>query len=101
MLRFFSRFLGVWAVAGALVVAIVDGSRSIAASALTYTRAADTWALLGGTRGVGAGTLAALEPALARLMDAPTAAILAVLGFLLLAAGRRRRRGVPGHEFAT
>jgi MYXO-CTERM domain-containing protein len=101
MLRFFSRFLGVWTVAGALVVAIIDGSRSIAASALTYTRAADTWSLLGGTRSDGAGTLAALEPALAWLMDAPTAAILAVLGFLLLAAGRRRRRGLPGREFAT
>ncbi len=37
MIRFLFRFLGYWLLAGALVAAIIDGSKSIAASALVTT----------------------------------------------------------------
>ena len=101
MLRFFSRFLGVWAVAGALAFAVIDGAKSIAASALTITPAADAWTMLGGARGDGAGWPWPLGQALDLLLAAPVAAILAALGFVLLAAGRKRRRAFPGGEYAT
>ncbi len=37
MIRFLFRFLGYWLLAGALVAAIIDGSKSIAASSLVIT----------------------------------------------------------------
>ena len=42
MLRFLSRFLGFWLVAAALVAGVVDGAKSIAASALVITPLAET-----------------------------------------------------------
>ena len=38
MLRFFCRFLGTWSFAAALVVGVVDGAKSIAASGLVHRR---------------------------------------------------------------
>ena len=101
MLRFFARFAGIWAIAGALVFAVIDGAKSIAASALILTPVADAWAMLGGARGDGAGWPWPLGQALEFVLAAPVAAILAALGFVLLAAGRKRHRGFSGGEYAT
>ena len=106
MFRLLSRFLGIWLVAAALVAATVDGAKSMAASSLVLTPFGETWGTLAGLAGRGAdGPDPAfpwpLDAALAWLLTAPTVAVLAVLSFLLLAAGRRRRRPLLGHEFAT
>jgi hypothetical protein len=107
MLRLLSRFLGYWLVAGALVAAVVDGAKSIAASAWVTTPLADTWAAVAAGLGIEAGSLPqpfsspAVDAAVAWLFAAPTAAVLAVLGFLFLAAGRKRRRILFSNEIAA
>jgi hypothetical protein len=108
MLRFLSRLVGYWLVAAALVAAVVDGAKSIAASALVTTPLAETWAVLGPMLGAGpeASPAANAPPpwpfdvALAWLLALPTCAVLAVLGVLFLVAGRKRRALGYG-EFAT
>ena len=44
MLRFLARFIGFWLVAAAVVFAVVDGAKSIAASGLVTTPVAEAWA---------------------------------------------------------
>lgn len=46
MIGFLARFLGLWLIAGALVALVVDGAKTIAASALTVTSLGSTWAAL-------------------------------------------------------
>jgi hypothetical protein len=105
MLRFLSRMIGFWLIAGALVAAVVDGAKSLAASALVTTPLFETWAA--------AAALLEIEGGVPQLADAPwpmdlvltaifslpTAIFLAGLGFLFLLAGRKRRRNALGREF--
>ncbi len=107
MLRFIARFLGFWLIAGALVAAVVDGAKSIAASALVLTPVADTYATLAAL-GKPDGTEIAIPTApwpldvpLAWLMAAPTAVVLAALGVAFLVLGARRRRPFLSREFAA
>ncbi len=108
VLRFIARFTAYWLIAAALVAAVVDGAKSIAASALVLTPLAETWAMLSALGNAGAPAPTAGQPVPAPLggaaelvLSAPTAAVLGILGFLLLAAGRRRRRPALGREFAA
>jgi hypothetical protein len=107
MLRWFVRFVGLWLVAGALVAAVVDGAKSIGASRLVLTSVAETWTTMAE---FGEAESVVFEPPSAPwpldiLLDwlyaAPSAAVLAVLGFLLLVAGQRPRRPQLGPEFAA
>jgi hypothetical protein len=104
VLRFVSRFLGFWLLAAGLVAAVVDGAKSIAASALVLTPVAESWATLTG------GAPAAAEPSALRwplniavdwLLTAPTVAIVGVLGVLLLILGAKRRPPQLGREYAA
>jgi hypothetical protein len=102
MLRFLSRFLGVWLLAAALVLAEVDGAKSIAASLVVVTPLSETLAMVA-ERDAGAPAAAPqapwpLDAALIWLLAAPTAMVLLVLGVFFLAVGRRRPR--LGGEFA-
>jgi hypothetical protein len=108
MLRLLARFIGYWLVAGAIVMAVVDGAKSIAASAVVMTPLAETWAILFAPTGETAAPPAApwtldgpAGTALDWLFAAPTAAVLAGLGLLFLLAGARRRRALFSHELAT
>ena len=111
MLRFTSRFLGYWLMAAALIAAVVDGAKSIAASQLVVTPLGETWAAIaafGGSADAPAEPLMTpgplpwpLDLASAWLAAAPTVAALGVCGILLLVAGRKRRRPLLGREFAT
>ncbi len=109
MLSFLSRFVGVWLIAAALIVSVVDGAKSIAASGLVLTPLAESWATIaalggGGSPGDAAAASSAPWPVgliAPWLATAPTAAVLAVLGFVFLAAGRRRRSPYRGREFAA
>jgi hypothetical protein len=104
MLRFLSRFVGYWMMAGGLVAAVVDGARSITASMILMTPLRETLEMIAAAGGdVFAAPEAPwpLDKAIAWVLTAPTAAVLAALGFLFLAAGRKRRRPLFGSEFAT
>ena len=109
MLRFLSRFLGYWLLAAALVAAVVDGAKSIAASAMVTTPVAETWATLRALLAPGDAVEAAgsstppwpLDFLLNWLLTAPTAVIAATLGLVLLVLGRKRRAAAFGREFAT
>ena len=107
MVRLLSRVLGVWLLAAALIIAVVDGAKSIAASSFILTPLAETWGTVAGWAGVrSAGADAAAQPwpldvALAWLWAAPTVAVLAALSFVFLAAGRRRRERTYGRPFAA
>lgn len=97
MIRFLLRFLGMWLLAGGFVALVLDGTRSIASSALILTPLGTAWAT------ISPASLARLQ-ALAEqmlpgglwstiggpLLGAPLCAVLAALGLLLMLLGRRR-----------
>jgi hypothetical protein len=106
MLRFLARLLGFWLVAAALVAAVVDGAKSIAASGLVLTPVAETWAALvalaGGEEMSGQTALEMpwpLDVAFAWLLSAPSVVVLAVVGIFFLVVGAKRRRSSLGREF--
>ncbi len=106
MLRFLSRFLGIWLVAGALVAGVVDGAKSIAASALVLTPLGESWTGLatfagGAAPGEPAAAPWPVDTLLAWALSAPTLAVLAVAGVLLLVAGRRRRSAYLSRGYAA
>jgi hypothetical protein len=108
MLRFIARSLGYWLVAAALVAAIVDGAKSIAASGLVLTPLFETWASIAALAGweASAGALAdyilwPFDILFVWMLSAPTVVVLAAFGALLLALGAKRRRPSIGREFAA
>ena len=97
MLRLIARTLGLWMVAGAFIAAVIDGMRSIAASQVVVTSAFAAWSelapsSLGALRGAVEGRIgaAAWTATTATLLAAPTWALLALFGALLIALGRKR-----------
>ena len=108
MIRFLLRLAATVALAVAVVMAVIDATRSIAASALTFTTLAQSW------QTVSPWSLDAARKAVeqsawpagwttvaAPLLALPAFAVLAVLAFILYAGGYRRRRGKrPGYAGA-
>jgi hypothetical protein len=103
MIGFFSRFVGLWLIAGALVALVVDATKSIAASRLIVTPLGLAWA------GINPASLMSVQqffqqqieayighwlwdPLVQWLLLLPTWAILGAAGFLLTWLGRRRPR---------
>ena len=103
MIGFFSRFVGLWLIAGALVALVVDATKSIAASALTVTSLGDTWG------SINLVSLMSVQQFVQRTVESyvghwlwapliqwilllPTWAILGAAGILLTYLGRRRTR---------
>jgi len=92
MLRFMVRVLGLWCLAGGFAAAMIDGMKSIAASKVAMSTAAETWgelapgsfAVVGGfvEARLGVGAWAAVKTALATV---PTWVLLGVVGALLVA----------------
>ena len=104
MLRFLSRFIGFWLIAAALVAAIVDGAKSIAASAVVLTPLAESLAMIGAFSPADPAASAPPWPidlVLASLLNAPTVAVLAAPGLFFLIAGAKRRRAQFGREYAA
>jgi len=106
MLRFFARFLGFWIFAAAIVAAIVDGAKSIAASAIVVTPLSETWAAIAASGGSQPPAEAPqipwpLDVALAWLLAAPTVGVLALVGVLLMILGAKRGRGSAHREYAA
>jgi ABC-type Fe3+ transport system permease subunit len=99
MLRFLSRFLGLWLMAGALVALVVDGAKSIAAGSLVTTPLGAMWYSLSPDtlNGAQAGIQRNVSPVLwdtvfVSILTAPGFVVFGILGALLLLAGRKKRQ---------
>ena len=96
MLRFLFRSAGFVSLALAFATLIVDGTRSLAAGRVLVFSVADTlgWLLPAAAaaldRGLAAPLPASLRDGVAALVSGPACLALAVLGTLMLVAGRRR-----------
>lgn len=100
MIRFAFRFLGFWFLAAALVALVIDGTKSIADSALVTTSVAEYFLRFSPTtlqrlefgvqNNLGAPWL--WDTVFVNLLSWPAFAVLAAIGFLLMLIGRRRKR---------
>jgi hypothetical protein len=99
MIRFLLRTLGLLLLASAFVFLVYDGTMSIAANQLVYSKADEAWSL------VHAASLQQLQPwieqhaprwlwdpVMTTLLRAPAVVILAVLGAILMLLGRRKKK---------
>jgi len=99
MIRFLFRLLSMLALSAAVIMAVLDATRSIAASALIMTPLAASWAA------VSPDTLAAARTAvetglhpfvwdllIAPIVELPGFVVFAALAFLFFAIGRRPER---------
>ncbi|NJO54854.1 MAG: hypothetical protein HC829_08460 [Bacteroidales bacterium] len=96
MLRFLVRLVGFLLLAGGFAALVIDGTRSIAVSAVTVTRAGDAWYALSpstlnlvqaATERYAAPWL--WDPMLVSLLFVPVFVLLGGAGFLLLVIGRQ------------
>jgi hypothetical protein len=98
MIRFLFRFIGMICLAGAFILVVFDGVKSIVDSRLSITSARMLWEL------INAGSLARLEPlikpyangilwdpGMTALLAAPSWALLGVFGIVFLLLGRRKK----------
>jgi len=98
MIRFLFRFIGLVCLAGAFILVIYDGMKSIAGNTVYFTSMRTLWEL------INAGSLARLEPlikpyangllwdpAMTGLLAAPSWSLLGAFGILLLLLGRRKK----------
>lgn len=98
MIRFLLRFIGFWLLAGGVVALVVDGTRSIAASQVQLTSAVSAWSSISPSSLEKAKTAisglssAAWADVALPVLDLPLFGLLCVLGFVLMALGRARRR---------
>ena len=107
MIRFLFRFVGYWLLAGALVAAIIDGSKSIAASALVTTPFGQHFQQLapsllqrlefGIQNNLGLPWL--WDLVFINVLAWPSFAVLGVLALIFLMIGRRKRAPVVGDDF--
>jgi len=102
MFRFAFRVLGLWLLAGGFAAAVIDGMKSIAASAIVTTPALATWTDLAPTSHVAvrAWLERVIGPAVATLLDdalahVPTWALLGVVGAVLVALALPREEDAP------
>lgn len=102
MVRFLFRFTGLWLVAGAFVALVIDGTRSVSASRFIFAPVRDIWTMVDAAtlkmaqEKAGPGGLAA--QLLEGLLAMPFFVLLALLGFLFLLIGRRKRERVIGYS---
>ncbi|WP_309082524.1 hypothetical protein [Chelativorans sp.] len=100
-MRFIFRLLALFALSVAVVMAVIDATRTVAADAWTFTPLGESW------RGTWPETLASLQrflegsrapvlwdPVMTFILTLPGWLVFAALALLLFAIGHRRRR--PG-----
>ena len=107
MIRLLFRFLGYWLLAGALVAAIIDAAKSIAASELVTTVFGQHFQQLAPTllqrlefgisNNLGAPWL--WDVVFVNILSWPSFAVLGVLALIFLMIGRRKRVPVVGDDF--
>ena len=98
MIRFLLRTLGLLFLAAAFIFLVYDGTRSIAANVLLYSKVDEIWSL------VHQASLQQLQPLIEKnaptwvwdpvittVLDAPATVVLAIVGAILILLGRRRK----------
>lgn len=98
-MRLILRFAGTWLIALALVLLVIDGTKSLGASALMLTSLADLWTQLHPDSLVGVQAFFdsrffedLLDATLATLLGYPAFAVIGVPGIILALLGRKPRR---------
>jgi len=98
-MRLILRIAGTWLIGLALVLIVVDGTKSLGANSLVFTSLADLWLQvhppsLDGVRAFFASRFFAslLDTALQALLAYPAFAVFAVPGIVLALAGRKPQR---------
>ncbi len=98
MIRFLLRTLGLLFLAAAFIFLVYDGTRSIAANLLVYSRVDEVWSM------VHAASLQQLQPwienraprwvwdpVVTTVLDAPALVVLGLVGAILILLGRRKK----------
>ncbi len=98
MIRFLLRTLGLLFLAAAFIFLVYDGTRSIAANMLLYSKVDEIWSL------VHQASLQQLQPLIEKkappwvwdpvvttVLDAPATLVLAIVGAILILLGRRKK----------
>ncbi len=98
MIRFLLRFFGLWILAAAFIFLVYDGTKSIAADAVYFTKAKDMWSNFHQE------SLEAFEtwvmqtfpgwvfdPVVRTVLDQPTFLLLGILGAIMIIAGRKKK----------
>jgi hypothetical protein len=98
MIRFVLRFFGLLLLAAAFVFLVYDGTKTIGANAIYYTKAKDMWSSIhqGSREAVETWVIHKApawvwDPALRMLLDQPTWLIFGVLGAIMIIAGRKKK----------
>ena len=98
-MRLILRVAGTWLIGLALVLLVIDGTRSLGANALIFTSLSDLWTQLhppslAGVEAFFESRFFAdlLDAALKTLLDYPAFAVVGVPGIVLALAGRKPRR---------
>jgi hypothetical protein len=99
MIRFLLRTLGLLFLASAFIFLVYDGTRSIAANLLVYTKSDEVWSL------VHTSSLQQLQPWIEQhgprwlwdpvattILGAPAAVVLGIAGAILMLLGRRKKK---------
>jgi hypothetical protein len=96
-MRLVMRILGTWLLGLAVVLLIIDGTRSLAANAILINSLNDVWAVLHADSRAGVEAFIGtrlfgplLADGFAALLEAPAALVAGVPGLLLAIVGRRR-----------
>jgi hypothetical protein len=97
MIRFLFRFLGLLCLALAFILLVYDGTKSIADQRIYITTVTEVWVA------VHEGSLTQLrpvaerlsvwlwDPVIVKILNAPGALVLAIIGTLLILIGRKKR----------
>jgi len=98
MIRFLLRTLGLLLLAAAFVFVVYDGTKSIAANALLYSKVDEIWSLIHAT------SLQQLQPFLEKhappwlwdpvvrtILNAPATVVFGIAGIILILMGRRKK----------
>jgi hypothetical protein len=98
MIRFLFRTLGLLFLAAAFIFLVYDGTRSIAANMLLYSKVDEIWSLVHTT------SLQQLQPSIEKrappwlwdpvattVLDAPAVVVLGIIGAILILLGRRKK----------
>ena len=97
-MRLVLRIVGTWMLGFALILLIIDGTKSLAQSALVFTSLSQTWTDLNAASLVAVRTFLSsrffgplLDPAIGAVLALPGWLVLAVPGLILAVMGRSRR----------
>jgi len=103
-MRFLLRLAGTWMLGMALVLLIMDGTKSMAANALLITSMGDDWAMVHAASLSGFQQMISASPAkfiwgplIQPVLSWPGWAVLGVPGIILAFLGRSRKNGINNY----